>query len=167
MIYNPVLVCLAGGRNKLVASKAYDFYNASQLKAGLKINTPETIWDVDKEEIPMWVRRMGGVAVVKVPYSNAGQGVYTITCQRELDAFMQVEQRYDQYIVQSLIGNSKWSSQSRFGRLFHVGTMPDRKLNLYAADLAIHGGGQPSRILPGCHLCPSRTTAPDPRAECR
>lgn len=135
MIFNPVLICLAGGRNKLVASKAYDIYNASQISTGLRINTPETIWDVSREEVPLWVQRMGGIAVVKVPYSNAGQGVYTITSPEELEAFMETEHQYDQYIVQSLIGNSKWSSQSHSGRLFHIGTMPDRKLNLYAADL--------------------------------
>ena len=135
LIFNPVLICLSGGRNKLVASKAYDIFNASHLNSGLKIHTPETIWDVAKNEVPMWVQRMGGVAVVKVPYSNAGQGVYTITSESELDAFMATEHRYDHYIVQSLIGNARWSSQSQFGRLFHVGTMPDRKMNLYAADL--------------------------------
>ncbi|MEL7498765.1 MAG: hypothetical protein AAFN77_14245 [Planctomycetota bacterium] len=148
LMFNPVLVCLAGGRNKLVASKAYDIYNASQLDNGLKINTPETIWDVSKEEVPLWVQRMGGVAVVKVPYSNAGQGVYTITSKDELDAFMQLEHNYDHYIVQSLIGNSKWSSQSQFGRLFHVGTMPDRKMNLYAADLRFMVAAGPDGFFP-------------------
>lgn len=148
LVYNPVLVCLSGGRNKLVASKAYDLYNASQLESGLKIHTPETIWDVSKEEVPLWVQRMGGVAVVKVPYSNAGQGVYTITTEDELDAFMQLQHDYDHYIVQSLIGNSRWSSQSQFGRLFHVGTMPDRKLNLYAADLRFMVGVSPHGFFP-------------------
>ena len=148
LIYNPVLVCLAGGRNKLVASKAYDLYNASQLDTGLKIHTPETIWDVSKEEVPLWVQRMGGVAVVKVPYSNAGQGVYTITTEDELDAFMQLQHGYDHYIVQSLIGNSRWSSQSQFGRLFHVGTMPDRKMHLYAADLRFMVGVSPNGFFP-------------------
>ncbi|QEG23796.1 ATP-grasp domain-containing protein [Mariniblastus fucicola] len=148
LIYNPVLICLSGGRNKLVASKAYDLYNASRQNSGLKIHTPETIWDVSKEEVPMWVQRMGGVAVVKVPYSNAGQGVYTITSAEELDAFMQLNHGYDHYIVQSLIGNSRWSSQSQFGRLFHVGTMPDRKLNLYAADLRFMVGASPKGFFP-------------------
>ena len=148
LIFNPVLVCLAGGRNKLVASKAYDLYNASRIETGLKIHTPETIWDVSKEEVPIWVQRMGGVAVVKVPYSNAGQGVYTITSEEELDAFMDTEHTYDHYIVQSLIGNSKWSSQSQFGRLFHVGTMPDRKMNLYAADLRFMVGVSPNGFFP-------------------
>ncbi len=148
LLYNPVLVCLAGGRNKLVASKAYDIYNASQMNKGLKIHTPETIWDVSKEEVPLWVQRMGGVAVVKVPYSNAGQGVYTITSQEELDRFMELQHNYDHYIVQSLIGNSKWSSQSQFGRLFHVGTMPDRKLNLYAADLRFMVAVGPNGFFP-------------------
>ena len=148
LIFNPVLTCLAGGRNKLVASKAYDLYNATQINTGLKIHTPETIWDVSKEEVPLWVQRMGGVAVVKVPYSNAGQGVYTITSEKELDAFMQLHHPYDHYIVQSLIGNSKWSSQSQFGRLFHVGTMPDRKMNLYAADLRFMVGVSPTGFFP-------------------
>ena len=148
LIYNPVLVCLAGGRNKLVASKAYDIYNASQIGNGLKINTPETIWDVSKEEVPIWVQRMGGIAVVKVPYSNAGQGVYTITSPEELDRFMAIEHDYDHYIVQSLIGNAKWSSQSQTGRMFHVGTMPDRKLNLYAADLRFMVAVGPAGFFP-------------------
>ena len=147
-IFNPVLVCLAGGRNKLVASKAYDIYNASQIGKGLKINTPETIWDVTKEEVPLWVARMGGIAVVKVPYSNAGQGVYTITSEKELTAFMEIEHAYDHYIVQSLIGNSKWSSTSQNGRLFHIGTMPDRKLNLYAADIRFMVGTGPGGFFP-------------------
>lgn len=148
LIYNPVLVCLAGGRNKLVASKAYDIYNAGRISTGLKINTPETIWDVSKEEVPLWVQRMGGIAVVKVPYSNAGQGVYTITSARELENFMSLDHDYDHYIVQSLIGNSKWSSRSQLGRLFHIGTMPDRKLNLYAADIRFMVGTSPDGFFP-------------------
>ena len=105
----------------------------------------------------MWVQRMGGIAVVKVPYSNAGQGVYTITSEAELDAFMQLHHECDHYIVQSLIGNSRWSSQSQFGRLFHVGTMPDRKMNLYAADLRFMVAASPQGLFSGCHLRPSRS----------
>ena len=48
---------------------------------------------------------------------------------------MKTEDRYDQYIVQSLIGNSKWSSQTHQGQLYHVGTVPDSKRNIYVADL--------------------------------
>lgn len=135
LIFNPTLVCLAGGRNKMMAAKAYDFYNARSQSDGLRIETPETIWDVSLEEVPIWVDRMGGVAVIKVPYSNAGQGVYTVVNQDELDALMQIDHQYDKFIVQALIGNADWSSQSRDGRLFHVGTMPDKKLNLYVADV--------------------------------
>ena len=148
MMFNPVLVCLAGGRNKLVASKAYDIFNGSHTTSGLRINTPETIWDVSKEEVPLWVQRMGGIAVVKVPYSNAGQGVYTITSPEELNHFMELEHNYDHYIVQSLIGNSKWSSQSQLGRLFHVGTMPDKKLKMYAADVRFMVGTGPNGFFP-------------------
>lgn len=148
LVYNPVITCLAGGRNKLVASKAYDIYNASMRDSGLHINTPETIWDVSLTEVPLWVQRMGGIAVVKVPYSNAGQGVYTITSDDELHEFMALDQRYDHFIVQALIGNSRWSSQSQQGRLFHLGTMPDKKLNLYVADLRFMVAAGPNGFFP-------------------
>ena len=59
-------------------AKAYDIYNSTMEGTGLNINVPETIWDVSKTEIPLWVHKMGGHAVVKVPYSNAGQGVYLV-----------------------------------------------------------------------------------------
>ena len=100
LIFNPVLACLAGGRNKMLAAKAYDLYNAEISATGLMIHTPETIWDVAKPEVPLWVRRMGGLAVVKVPYANAGQGVWTITHENELKEFMDIKHRYDRFIVQ-------------------------------------------------------------------
>ncbi|MEA5464660.1 hypothetical protein [Leptothoe sp. PORK10 BA2] len=134
-ILNPVLVCLSGGRNKLMAAKAYDFYNAELQSTGLVIRTPETIWDVAKNEVPLWVERMGGIAVVKDPYSNAGQGVYTITNEQELAEFMAIDFRFDRFIVQSLVGNSGWSSQTKKGRFYHLGTLPDRRKNIYVADL--------------------------------
>ncbi len=135
LIFNPVIACLAGGRNKLMAAKAYDLYNAELSSSGLEIHTPETIRDVGLEEIPLWVQRFGGHAVVKVPYANAGQGVYTITSEAELSSFMGKEQRYGRFIVQSLIGNHRWSSLSRRGRLFHVGTVPNKREEIYVADV--------------------------------
>ena len=136
-ILNPVLSCISGGRNKMVAAKAYDLYNAELEGTGLKIDTPETIWDVSKNEIPIWVKKMGGHAVVKVPYSNAGQGVYTIVNQKELDDFMAIDFEYDQFIVQSLIGNYSWSSTGQQGRFYHVGTIPSTKGLTYVNDLRI------------------------------
>jgi len=145
LIFNPVLVCLAGGRNKLLAAKAYDLYNAEIESTGLVIRTPETNWDVGKASVPLWVQSMGGVAVVKVPYSNAGQGVYTITNKTELDAFMEIDHGYDRFIVQALIGNVGWSSRSAHGRFYHVGTMPNRKRDIYVADLRFMVGASPEK----------------------
>eukprot|EP01018_Ginkgo_biloba_P037217 Gb_01623 [translate_table: standard] len=148
LIFNPVLSCLAGGRNKMLAAKAYDLYNAEIGSSGLAIYTPETIWDVAKPEIPLWVRRMGGLAVVKVPYANAGQGVWTITSEKELKEFMELQHRYDRFIVQALIGNNGWSSVSHHGRLYHVGTIPNLKGNIYAADLRLMVGSSPEGFFP-------------------
>jgi hypothetical protein len=136
-ILNPIIACLAGGRNKMVAAKAYDFYNGNLMGTGLAIRTPVTTWDVSKREVPLWVKRLGGHAVVKVPYSNAGQGVFTITSPDELDAFMKRNHPYDQFIVQSLIGNAQWSSQTQAGRLYHVGTVPNKRGLIFVADLRV------------------------------
>jgi len=147
-IINPTVACLAGGRNKMVAAKAYDIFNAELSAHGLKINTPETIWDVSKNEIPIWVKKMGGHAVIKVPYSNAGQGVYTIVTERELDAFMELEFDYDLFIVQSLIGNSNWSSITSAGKLYHVGMIPNNKNKTYIADIRMMVSSTPEGIKP-------------------
>ena len=133
-IINPVIVCLAGGRNKMMASKAYSFYNAELKEKNLSIITPKTIWDVSKNEIPLWIDHFGGKAVIKNPYSNAGMGVYTIVNQEELSAFMKKEFYYDKFIVQALIGNYDWSSTSDQGKYYHVGTIPNSKGFSYALD---------------------------------
>jgi hypothetical protein len=135
LFLNPLVACLAGGRNKTVAAKAYDLFNADMRGAGLRIRTPTTFWDVAWREVPLRVELLGGQAVVKIPYSNAGQGVFTITNPGELEAFRAREHTYDRYLVQSLIGNSGWSSMTEDGRLFHVGTVPDKKGRTYAMDL--------------------------------
>jgi hypothetical protein len=148
LIFNPIIACLAGGRNKLIAAKAYELYNAELAGLGLKINTPETILDVFFDEIPLWVQRFGGHAVVKNPYSNAGQGIYTITNKGELNAFMQTEQRYQKFIVQSLIGNSQWSTTGSDGKFYHVGTVPYKRNNIYVADIRMMVSGGPEGFKP-------------------
>ena len=149
-ILNPIIACLAGGRNKMVAAKAYDIFNTELQNNGLKINTPETIWDVRKYEVPLWVRKMGGHAVVKVPYSNAGQGVYTIVTETELEEFMEITFDYDLFIVQSLIGNYQWSSTTSTGKLYHVGTIPNQKNHTYVADIRMMVSATGDGIRPLC-----------------
>lgn len=145
---NPVVACLAGGRNKLMAAKAYSFFDGEMHGTGLRVRTPRTLRDLTRDEVPLQVRRLGGHAVVKVPYSNAGQGVYTITNERELAEFMAVEHGYDRFVVQGLIGNSDWSSEDRDGKLFHVGTLPDRRNRMYAADLRMMVTASPNGFKP-------------------
>lgn len=135
LIFNPTIICLSGGRNKLMADKAYELYNAKLEGSGLKINVPETIKDVSRDVVPFWVEKFGGKAVVKNPYSNAGQGVYTITSQKELDAFMELEHTYDQFIVQSLIGHYNWSSVTNDKLYYHIGTVPNKRGNSFVADI--------------------------------
>lgn len=133
-IINPVQACLAGGRNKAVASMAYELFNTELAGTGLAIRVPETIKDISKSEVPLLVRRMGGHAVVKVPYSNAGQGVFTITSAQELATFMERDYPYERFIVQSLVGNYLWSSHGPKGRFYHVGMLPNKKNEIFVAD---------------------------------
>ena len=158
-IFNSTLVCLSGGRNKLLANKAYEIFNSELSDSGLKIHTPETIKDVSKVEIPLWVQKFGGKAVIKNPYSNAGQGVFTITTPEELDAFMQEDYAYDQFIVQSLIGHYNWSSNSEHGRFFHIGTVPNKKGNIFIADLRMMVYSSPQGFSP-CAIYARRARTP-------
>ena len=85
----------------------------------------------------MLLRQFGGVAVIKNPYSNAGQGVWTVTNDKDWEEFCNdpAAQDYDKFIVQSLIGNSEWSSLTTKGKLYHVGTIPNKNNRTYAADI--------------------------------
>ncbi|MEZ6183879.1 MAG: hypothetical protein R3F62_02590 [Planctomycetota bacterium] len=73
-LLNPIVACLAGGRNKTLAAKAYEAFNAVNRHRGLEIRTPASFTNVRKAEVPLIVAQLGGKAVVKVPYLNAGQG---------------------------------------------------------------------------------------------
>jgi hypothetical protein len=48
---------------------------------------------------------------------------------------MATPQHYDKYIVQSLVGNASWSSITRHGQYYHVGTIPNRRNHTYVSDL--------------------------------
>ncbi|KAI8337923.1 hypothetical protein BC941DRAFT_352162 [Chlamydoabsidia padenii] len=150
MVMNDIICCLAGGRNKMMAARAYDFYNADLIGSGLRIRTPETINNVTMGEISLWIKSMGGHAVLKVPYSNAGQGVYTITNETELTKFVQEDHHYDKFIVQSLVGNASWSSITRNGQYYHVGTIPDKKSNTFVSDFRVMVAGSSRGFRPIC-----------------
>jgi len=101
------------------------------------IRTPETHTNVPKPEIPLRVDIWGGHAVVKIPYSNAGQGVFTLTNAAELKDFMQKDHHYDKFLVQSLVGNASWSSIGREGLQYHIGNIPDKKGRTFVSDVRV------------------------------
>lgn len=59
-----------------------------------------------------------------------------------------MDHHYDQFIVQSLIGNKGWSSTSLQSQYYHIGTVPDRKNKSYVADLRFMIGSTPSGYRP-------------------
>ena len=150
----------------MIALCRYDLFNAELAGSGLEIRTPETTTDVTLNEIPLYVKSMGWHAVIKIPYSNAGQGVFTITSKEELDVsgccrmglgslapicsifnecwtfqkFMKLEHHYDKFIVQALVGNEKWSSTGKNGTYYHVGTIPNRRFRTFVADIRMMVG---------------------------
>ena len=106
------------------------------------------------------MKQFGGFAVVKDPYSNAGQGVYIITSEAELDDFMAQEYHYDQFIVQSLIGDSNWSSVRHNNYYYHIGTVPTRqKQRIYVADIRMMVYSSPAGFRP-CAIYSRRAHAP-------
>lgn len=133
-IVNPTVVCLAGGRNKLMACKAYEEFNTSLTGTGLRIKTPRTICNVRKSDVPRLITELGGKAVVKVPYSNAGQGIYIITNERELFVFMNENSSYEEYIIQSLIG-SEPQENGQIESYSHIGTKTSGSEDRYVFDM--------------------------------
>lgn len=132
-IFNSLLACVAGGRNKLLAAKAYDMLNNEIQNHGLSLIIPKTILDIKKSEVPFWIKEFGGCAVVKCPYSNAGNMIYIITQDEDLKKFMDEKHEYDQFIVQSLIGNIKWNNNSE--EHYHIGMLPTKLGEIFIADL--------------------------------
>ncbi|OLY83469.1 hypothetical protein AYI68_g2388 [Smittium mucronatum] len=149
-ILNPVVSCLAGGRNKMMASFAYEMYNIELRESGLSIRFPETIKNVTKSEIPQILKSMDYLAVLKDPYSNAGQGVYTILDKSQLSDFMNSHHHYEKFIVQSLVGNSEWSSHAKDESYYHVCTVPNAKGEVYVNDIRMMVSGSESGFSPLC-----------------
>ncbi|WDF70806.1 hypothetical protein PQ465_10605 [Sphingobacterium oryzagri] len=134
LLLNPIEACLAGGRNKSVAYEAYRDFNTAFEQDGLKINTPQTMLNVALEDLHTYFEKLGGNMVIKVPDSNAGQGVYTVTSQKEFDRAYKALQANpdDRYLIQELI---KSNADSELGDAFyHVGTLPDTKGRSFAFD---------------------------------
>lgn len=82
-----------------MAAVAYESFNRHAISGGLAIQTPKTCVNVAKEIIPKLVEEFGGRAVIKVPYSNKGEQVYTVANQAELSLFMATTHTYEKFLV--------------------------------------------------------------------
>lgn len=136
-VVNPIIVCLAGGRNKIMAVHAYKSLNEELASSGLNIRTPKTVVDLTKSEISECIKQMGGRGVVKVPYGNCGDGVYTISNQHELESFLEMDHFYDKFLVQSMVGDRSWDSKASLhaDNYYHIGTIPDSNNDIFVFDL--------------------------------
>jgi hypothetical protein len=136
LLLNPIEACLAGGRNKEVASRAYDLFNEQFRDKGIQIFAPKTYRNVPYNELQAYFEKLGGSMVIKVPDSNAGQGVYTVVNQREMDfALEELAQDPDEvFLLQELI-HSNYTGKDPKDTWYHVGTIPDTKGRSFAFDL--------------------------------
>jgi hypothetical protein len=137
LLMNPIEACLAGGRNKEIASKAYDTFNAEFEESGINIFTPKTFTNVPFNELKKYFQILGGSMVVKVPDSNAGQGVYTVVNEEELEFTLSQIDKNDLYLVQQLIHSNYSKGLDPTQAWYHVGTIPDSKGRSYAFDLRL------------------------------
>ncbi|KAF0533043.1 hypothetical protein F8M41_010742 [Gigaspora margarita] len=125
VVFNHVILCLAGGYNKIMASKSFELFNNELSGSGLAIRFPETICNVNKSEVSSYIEKMGGRAVIKAPYDSSGKNIYIITNSEELKKFIDANLPYEKFIVQSLVDNRLWSEKLHPGIFYHIGTMPD------------------------------------------
>lgn len=144
--HNPVIACLAGGRNKLMAHKAYQRLNHALDATGLQIRTPATVCDVPVAEVPHWVEALGGKAVVKVPYSNAGQGIDIVTEPSHLCRFLATPHPYDLFIVQRLLTAAPHAAGE--AEMVQLGTVSNACNERYVFDLRMMVGSGPRGFRP-------------------
>ncbi|RAV28656.1 ATP-grasp domain-containing protein [Sinomicrobium soli] len=139
LLLNPIEACLAGGRNKTEAYMAYRKFNEQFRKYGLEIHTPETFLEVEHGDLPEYFEKLGRSMVVKVPDSNAGQGVYTVTSEKEMKQVYETLKQYqpEKYLIQQLIYSNHINGSDREKAWYHVGTIPDKKNRSYAFDLRL------------------------------
>jgi hypothetical protein len=137
LLLNPIEACLAGGRNKEAASIAYEAFNKEFEQKGISIFTPTTFRSVPFDKLEESFDALGGTMVIKVPDSNAGQGVYTIISRKELEKALEVlgDSPSERYIVQQLIAANYIDGTDPAKNWYHVGTIPDRKGRSYAFDI--------------------------------
>jgi hypothetical protein len=136
LLLNPIAACLAGGRNKSLADRAYSEFNARHAAQGLKIRVPRTERAVPLRGVQDAVRDFGGRAVIKDPYSNAGQGVWTVTGPEELRRFLSLPHERGRFLLQELVGHAAWNpGPKRDAALCHVGTKPNAAGQIHAFDL--------------------------------
>lgn len=140
LLLNPIEACLAGGRNKSEAYLAYMKFNEKFKEDGIRLDTPKTVLDVNLKDIPKHFEAFGKSMVIKVPDSNAGQGVYTITSEKELEKTMKELEQNDpegRYLIQQLIYSNYIKGADKTDSWYHVGTIPDKKGRSYAFDLRL------------------------------
>ncbi|MDO9552772.1 hypothetical protein [Rhodonellum sp.] len=137
LLLNPIEACLAGGRNKEVASRAYDDFNRKFADKGISIFTPSTFRNVSFYELERHFEMLGGSMVIKVPDSNAGQGVYTVISKKELEHAKSQLDPNQLYLVQELIHSNYSNGLDPMKAWYHVGTIPDSKGRSFAFDLRL------------------------------
>lgn len=140
VIFNPIIACLAGGRNKITAAYAYEKFNKKHSDVGLKMNFPLTRINVAYSDLRESVKAMGYKCVIKIPYSNAGQGVFVIHSKKDMTKFeakiMEFQMNLEdcKFLLQALLGHSLTKDDDPAMRV-HVGTIPDKKGDKYVFDL--------------------------------
>ncbi len=137
LLLNPIEACLAGGRNKEVAAVAYADFNARYGHHGVDIFTPRTFRNVPYEQLASYYEHFAGKMVIKVPDSNAGQGVHTVTSAAELKRALAALREHPEpgYLVQELIHSNYVPGSDAHSLWYHVGTLPDSKGRSYAFDI--------------------------------
>ncbi|CAG8646447.1 4156_t:CDS:2, partial [Ambispora gerdemannii] len=150
LVMNPVVTCLAGGRNKMMASRAYELFNEELSGSGLTVKYPKTLCNLKKAEIPTQIKQMGGHAVIKSPYSSVGSGVYTITNSKELQNFLDEKHHYDNFLLQSLVGNISWYKTLQPEQYYITGSNPGVFEDNYLIDFRMVLSGCKKGFRPVC-----------------
>jgi hypothetical protein len=105
-ILNPISACLSGGRNKHLANLAYRRFNEAWSGRGLGISFPATRSGVPPGQVAEIVAQFGGRAVIKQPYSHAGEGVWPVVSEEAVAEWLASSSTRERYVVQQMIAET-------------------------------------------------------------
>ncbi len=115
VLLNPLSACLSGGRNKHLASVAYQRFTETWNDSHLAIRFPSTQSGLTTEQAAAAIASAGHRGIIKTPYGHAGEGVFPIVSADGLTRWLAEVDENRGWVVQELIAEDHLTAHAEYG----------------------------------------------------